>query len=68
MQTNTQELLTIEELSRFLKFSRGTIYNKVHKREIPFCKVGGALRFDRATIVEWIEAKIFSPIQKQTVS
>jgi excisionase family DNA binding protein len=39
-------LIDTKELSRLLNISRGTLYNWVWKRRIPFLKVGRCLRFD----------------------
>ena len=48
-------LLTIEEVSNILKISESTIYRWVHKREIPFVKLGGKLRFSQDEIQEYIK-------------
>jgi excisionase family DNA binding protein len=39
-------LIDVEELSLRLNIAKGTLYNWVYLRRIPFIKVGGALRFD----------------------
>lgn len=39
-------LISITELSRRLAIAKGTLYNWVHQRRIPFIKLGRALRFD----------------------
>ena len=39
-------LITIDELSRRLSIAKGTLYNWVYFRRIPFVKAGRALRFD----------------------
>lgn len=49
-------LLTGEEIAAYLGLHPGTIRNKVYRREIPFEKVGGSVRFRRATIDEWIKS------------
>ena len=51
------ELIDIDELAQSLKMSKGTIYNKVSKKEIPFLKIGGALRFSKSQIEKWIRQK-----------
>jgi len=48
------ELLTIQELSQTLKISRVTAYRMVEHRDIPFCKVRGALRFMRRDIEAYL--------------
>jgi excisionase family DNA binding protein len=39
-------LINADQLSQWLKLAKGTIYNLVYKRKIPFIKIGRALRFD----------------------
>jgi excisionase family DNA binding protein len=39
-------LITIDELSRRLSIAKGTLYNWVYLRRIPFIKAGRCLRFD----------------------
>jgi len=39
-------LIDINELSRILSVAKGTLYNWVYLRRIPFIKVGRCLRFD----------------------
>lgn len=52
-------LMTVDEVASFLRIEKGTIYNKVSKDEIPFLKVGGALRFSLADIKRWIRRSEF---------
>ena len=40
------KLLTIDDVAELFKTSKSTIYRWVHKREIPFVKLGGKLRFN----------------------
>lgn len=39
-------LIDINELARCLSIPKGTLYNWVYLRRIPFVKLGRALRFD----------------------
>jgi excisionase family DNA binding protein len=49
--------LTVDEVARYLGLAKGTIYNKVHRREIPFFKVGRAVRFRRSKLDEWLRTQ-----------
>ncbi|MBS5802716.1 MAG: helix-turn-helix domain-containing protein [Brachyspira sp.] len=49
------KLITIDELSTLLQTSKSTIYRWVHKREIPFVKLGGKLLFSQDEIQEYIK-------------
>jgi excisionase family DNA binding protein len=46
------ELIDINELSRRLTVAKGTLYNWVHLRRIPFVKAGRCVRFDYAQVLE----------------
>ena len=46
MSSNDKHLIDINELSRRLNIAKGTLYNWVYLRRIPFVKLGRALRFD----------------------
>ena len=48
-------LITIKELSDFLKVKPSTVYSWVHNGTIPFIKLNGLLRFDMNEITEWVE-------------
>jgi excisionase family DNA binding protein len=43
---DVSQLIDIKELARRLSLARGTLYNWVHERRIPYRKLGRALRFD----------------------
>lgn len=47
-------LLTAAEAARYLGYSEGTIRNKASAGEIPFVKLGFALRFRLSELERWI--------------
>ncbi len=49
------ELMTVEEVSNYLKVKTSFIYDKVHKREIPFHKCGKFPRFRKKFIDIWLK-------------
>ena len=49
-----KNLLTVQEVAEMLKISVSTLYRWVHKREIPFVKLGGKLRFNEDEIKTFI--------------
>jgi excisionase family DNA binding protein len=52
----TEQLLTIDEVSALLHLTKPTVYSKVSKNELPgVCKQGKRLYFDRQTIIDWIK-------------
>ena len=50
-----EELLTISELSRYLKISKPTLYKMVEKGKIPALKIANQWRFKKEDINMWIE-------------
>jgi len=50
-----QEILTIEELSEYLKIPRSTLYKLCQEGRIPSQKVGRHWRFRRETIDQWLD-------------
>jgi excisionase family DNA binding protein len=50
----SKELLTPVEASLYLKLTRSTLYNMVHKRTIPHMKKGGKLYFSKDELHEWV--------------
>jgi len=51
----TDDILTIKELSAYLKTSEKTIYRLLTKNEIPAFKVGTSWRFKKEAIDQWIK-------------
>jgi len=49
------EVLTIEELSAYLKIPKSTLYKLVREGKIPSQKIGRHLRFHRESIDEWLK-------------
>jgi len=52
---NTDDLLTIDKLSEYLKISKATIYGKTSRNELPFIKKGKKLLFKKSEIDKWLE-------------
>lgn len=49
-----QNLWTVTDVANFLKVSEKTVYDWVHKRQIPFVKVRRLLRFKPEEIAKWL--------------
>jgi len=47
-------VLTITELSKYLKISRSTLYKLAQEGKLPAQKVGRHWRFHRETIDKWL--------------
>ena len=50
-----KELLTVKELSEYLKVNPQTIYNWVSQKKIPYIKIGDLVRFKEDDILKWIK-------------
>jgi len=48
------ELITAQELARYLKLNPTTVIRKAHKGEIPAIKIGKHFRFDKEQIDKWL--------------
>jgi len=51
------ELMTLEEVSRYLRVTRKTIYRLLGRGGIPATKVGHQWRFNKASIDGWLQEK-----------
>ena len=49
------DVLTIMELSEYLKISRSTLYKLVRERKIPCQKIGRHWRFRKESIDRWLD-------------
>lgn len=54
MKDETGEIFTLEEVASYLKVGKRTVYRLAAANKIPAFKVGGAWRFLRADIDDWI--------------
>ena len=50
-----KRLLTVEEAAEYLGLKVDTVYKKARLRELPYVKVGRALRFDVKALERYVE-------------
>ncbi|AUB81684.1 helix-turn-helix domain-containing protein [Candidatus Thiodictyon syntrophicum] len=50
-----EEILTLQDLSVYLKIAEKTLYGYAQKGTIPGIKIGSAWRFRKADIDAWLE-------------
>lgn len=55
MSNSNDEILTIEEATKFLKIGKTTLYKLARENKIPAQKVGREWRFLKSEIVEWMK-------------
>ena len=58
---NDNEIMTLEEVARYLRVSDRTIYDWASKGDIPGGKIGTSWRFKRTDIKQWLDEKLASP-------
>jgi PTS system nitrogen regulatory IIA component len=69
------DILTIEEVARYLRVSERTVYDWAQKGEIPSGKIGTVWRFKKSEIERWVNerlssnrpASVFSVVQIQNI-
>ena len=54
LDSKTNNLITPEELADIFKISKSSIYRLIDKRQIPFFKIGGKLRFSKDDVSEYL--------------
>lgn len=57
------EVLTIDEIARYLKVSSKTIHRMLKANEIPARRVGGQWRFMRDAILAWLDDRAVQPVE-----
>lgn len=55
MDEKQHDVLTIDELSTYLKISKSTLYKLVREGKIPSQKIGRHWRFRKETIDRWLD-------------
>ena len=53
-----RQLMDIEDLAKYLKLQRQTIYNWLNQKKISGIKIGGVWRFDKRDIDKWLQSKV----------
>lgn len=56
----TEDILTIEEVAKYLRVSERTVYDWAQKGEIPAGKIGTVWRFKKSEIENWVNAHLSS--------
>lgn len=62
------DILTIEEVAKYLRVSERTVYDWAQKGEIPAGKIGTVWRFKRSEIEKWVNERLSSNSKPEEVS
>jgi excisionase family DNA binding protein len=52
-----KKLLDVDDLAKYLKLQKQTIYNWLNQKKISGMKIGGGWRFDKQDIDKWLKSK-----------
>lgn len=58
VSSKVDEILTIDEVAKYLKAGKRTVYRLAASGQIPAFKLGGTWRFRRAELDQWIASRI----------
>lgn len=59
----SKAFFTPDELAEFLSVSKATVYRLVGRRELPFHRIGGMLRFKKQDIESYLEDGRIDPVK-----
>ena len=57
IQNRKDEIFTLEEVCKYLKVSKHTLYKYTQNKRMPSFKVGKVLRFRKSSVDTWIEER-----------
>ena len=60
------DILTIEEVAKYLRVSERTVYDWAQKGEIPSGKIGTVWRFKKSEIEKWVNDRLSSGARQNT--
>lgn len=60
-----EDIITIEEVAKYLRVSDRTVYDWAQKGEIPAGKIGTVWRFKKSDIINWVNERLSSNDAKQ---
>ena len=61
-----EDILTIEEVAKYLRVSERTVYDWAQKGEIPSGKIGTVWRFKKSEIEKWVNERLSSGTKPAT--
>ena len=62
------DILTIEEVAKYLRVSERTVYDWAQKGEIPSGKIGTVWRFKKSEIEKWVNDRLSSGSKSRTAN
>lgn len=65
MNQTEDQIMTVEEVALYLKVAKSTVYKLAQEGKLPGRKVGGAWRFSRVSLDEWMRER---PLPQLTIT
>lgn len=62
---DSNSVMTVREVSAYLRLAESTVYKLAQEGELPGRKIGGAWRFSRRGIEDWLAARPLNPNSDQ---
>lgn len=63
-----ENILTAEEACKYLKMSKPTLYRHVRQGVIPAFKVGGAWKFHKISLDDWVQQRVKEDTAKRSLN
>lgn len=60
MKIRELELLTMEEVIKLFQIKESKIRRAIFKKEIPYIKLGGLVRFKKEHLIDWLSVRTVS--------
>ena len=70
-KSSDNELMTVDEVAKYLKVKESWVYEKIHTKKIPFQKAGRFPRFRKKHIDKWLDnpydftLSAYKPLKKE---
>lgn len=61
-----EAVLTIREVSEYLRLAESTVYKLAQKGKLPGRKIGGAWRFPKKNLDDWLQQQMPEKVAQQT--
>jgi len=61
---DNSDIMTLQEVARYLKIAEKTVSRMIQKHEIPCFRVGGQWRFRRSAIDSWLSTKMMNQTEE----
>ena len=55
MENHDDQIMTVKEVSAYLRLAESTVYKLAHEGRLPGRKIGGMWRFSRRGLEEWLK-------------